>query len=241
MLTRKLDLRGNFVVTGSLPSLTRNSAVESFLAASDEQLSDAYRLSERDYVNRALAFASTEDLGVLHTLELELTAGVEMAEAMHLHSLLEPAATLLQQLRDGFNKRLEAIRRKDKRARMNLANDIRCASERIVIRPTYVLSTTGVEVYFRYIPADLEAALAYVLMLLLDSTRPYGRDLCRCKLPDCRRFFLAIKPVIGRPRRDYCCEGHLQKSRALTGVERVQRYRERKRIAKEKATRRRSR
>jgi hypothetical protein len=123
--------------------------------------------------------------------------------------------------------RLEAVAGKKKDGWLDLANTIYQAGARITIQPTYLVSAKGVEVHYRHHPADLDAALGYVLMMFLDSKRPYGRDLCRCKISECGNFFLAIKPKTGRPRRDYCCQAHLEISRTRTGVRRVQDYRRR--------------
>jgi hypothetical protein len=184
-------------------------------------------LTERDYVLRALDFANTIDAPTLHALQTVLIAGIVIPDPIYFHSLHAPMTDKLLAVRAQLVARLEAIAGKNRNAWLDLANTIYRAGERIEIRPTFLVTTTGVEVRYRHIPADLDAALGYVLMLLLDSKRPYGRDLCRCKISECQKFFLAIKQKTGRPRRDYCTQAHLDASRARTGVRRVQDYRRR--------------
>lgn len=47
------------------------------------------------------------------------------------------------------------------------------------------------------------------VLLLADEHRPFGRALCRCRLKDCQRFFLEVKPATGRPQRLYCSRKHM--------------------------------
>jgi hypothetical protein len=197
-------------------------------------------LTERDYVLRTLDFANTTNIEALHALQTVLVAGIVIPDPVFFYSLHEEKPGKLMEVRTQLVSRLEAVAGKKRGAWLDLANTIYRAGERITIKPTYLLSATGVEVHYRHSPADLDAALGYVLMMLLDSKRPYGRDLCRCKIPECQNFFLAIKPKTGRPRRDYCCQAHLDASRTRTGVRRVQDYRRRqkaKAIAKLRPTR----
>jgi hypothetical protein len=184
-------------------------------------------LTERDYVLRALDFANALDAPTLHALQRVLISGIVIPDPVYFHSLHAPLTNQLLAVRAQFVVRLEAITGKSKNARLDVANTIYQAGERIEIRPTFLVAETGVEVHYRHLPADLDAALGYVLMLLLDSKRPYGRDSCRCKISECQKFFLAIKPKTGRPRRDYCCQAHLEASRNLTGARRVQDHRRR--------------
>ena len=138
-------------------------------------------------------------------------------------------------LREKLEKQVETIRTDTRKARADLADEVRRAGERIAIRPSYIVTNSGVEIFHRHFPADLEAAVGYALLLLLDPSRAYGSDLCRCKLAECGRFFLAIKPPTGRPRRDYCCAEHLEAAREKSSVDRVRAFRERE---KAKASRR---
>jgi hypothetical protein len=63
--------------------------------------------------------------------------------------------------------------------------------------------------YFNYFP-DLDTALSYAIMLLIDSRKPYGAAISQCHLARCSRFFLATKKRGGgRPNRKFCCSKHL--------------------------------
>src|SRR5262249_14745523 len=58
---------------------------------------------------------------------------------------------------------------------------------------------------------DVETALCYAVMRLLDSRRPYWEAVSQCRLASCGRFFLARKKRGGgRPNRTYCCPEHLE-------------------------------
>lgn len=215
-----------------------NEAAKVFIEAT-RTITDGPLLAERDYVVRALAFATTVDASALHSIEVELVSGVRIQEPVYLASLLEESTPALRRAQAQFLDRLEIIQNSKKAAHLALANEVWSAGEQTLIRPTYLASRDGIEVHYRYYPVDLGAALNFVLLLLLDTARPYGRDLCRCRLKKCQRFFLAIRRPMGRPRRDYCSPEHLEASRAVTGVQRVQAYRKRQREAQEKAARRR--
>jgi hypothetical protein len=66
---------------------------------------------------------------------------------------------------------------------------------------------------------------SYALLLLLDVERPYGRDLCQCRLPSCGDFFFAKRPATGRPQRLYCAHEHLLRAHAANAPARVRRSR----------------
>ncbi len=56
---------------------------------------------------------------------------------------------------------------------------------------------------------NVASALAFATLLVLDKRNPYGKSLCRCKLPSCERFYLARKnPKGGPPNRTYCDPDH---------------------------------
>jgi hypothetical protein len=48
--------------------------------------------------------------------------------------------------------------------------------------------------------------------LIADSARGFGDDLCRCKLDECGKWFLANKPPTGRPQRLYCGKPHMDQA-----------------------------
>lgn len=56
---------------------------------------------------------------------------------------------------------------------------------------------------------DTHAELSHGVLNLLDDQLSYGDALCRCKLPNCRRFYLARRNPNGGPaNRTYCSPGH---------------------------------
>jgi hypothetical protein len=206
----------------------RGDPLERFLSATNG-IVDSPLLTESDYVRNVLEFANTKDPADLHALETMLVSGLELQGQVYFHALEDHLNPHLLALREGLGKQLETIRTDTRKARAELADEVRRAGERIAIRPSYILTNSGVEVFYRHFPADLEAAIGYALLLLLDPTRAYGRDLCRCKLAECGRFFLTLKRPTGRPRRDYCCAEHLEAAREKSSVDRVRAFRERER------------
>ena len=218
-------------------SCAQSDPLQHFLSATDGVV-DAPLLTESDYVQNVLELANTRKPADLHALRTMLVSGVKLQGQVYFHALQGQLNPHLLALHERLEKQVETIRTDTRKARADLAEEVRRAGERIAIRPSYIVTNSGVEVSYRHFPADLEAAIGYALLLLLDPTRGYGSDLCRCKLAECGRFFLAIKPPTGRPRRDYCCEEHLEAAREKSSVDRVRAFRERE---KAKASRRRHR
>lgn len=68
----------------------------------------------------------------------------------------------------------------------------------------------------------------FTSMLLLDESRPFGKDLCQCRLDGCGRFFLAQKPRTGRPQRLYCTREHMLEMHARESTRRAKESREKK-------------
>lgn len=204
------------------------------------RIPDLRPLSEAEYLGRVLAFANAREPEQLHALETELVSGLELDEPpVFFHALQAPLTPKLLDAQGRLRNQLDVIRNAGSEARRALENEVRLAGEMIAIRPAYVVTESGVEVSYRYFPANLEAAIGYGLILFLDARRPYGKDLCRCKLEECQKFFLTIRRPSGRPRRDYCCKEHLKTDHNRDAAGRVKAYRERQ--AAEKAKPRRNR
>lgn len=98
-----------------------------------------------------------------------------------------------------------------------------------------------------YQPESPEAAVAFVLDLLLDEAKGYGADLRRCQLEGCERFFfVSTRPRERGKRRvgvvpKYCSPEHMTKAHnrvkaAWTKASRLQ-ARERVAMARTKAKR----
>lgn len=202
-------------------------------------ISDMTPLPEAEFVDRVLGFANARDQEQLHALETELVSGLKLDEPpVFFYALQAPLTPKLRETQECLRKNLDVIRNTPREAPRLLENELRQAGDRIAIRPSYVATSTGVEVLYRYYPVNLEAALGYGLVLLLDKERPYAKDLCRCRLEQCEQFFLAIRPVMGRPRRDYCCKEHLAIAHNRDSADRVRLHRERKAAEKAKPRRR---
>lgn len=78
------------------------------------------------------------------------------------------------------------------------------------LRDVWALPTLGREPHLHLAPfwiiTSASAFDAFLNVLLLDGSRPYGSGLRRCALEDCPRFFLQPTQA-GRPQR-YCTEEH---------------------------------
>src|SRR5260370_15408129 len=122
-------------------------------------------LTEHDYILRALDFANATNVEALHALKTVLVAGSLVSDQVFLHSLHEETPGKLAEVRTQLMNRLEAVAGKKKDGRLDLQNTIYQAGARITIQPTYLVSAKGVEVHYRHHPADLDAALGYVLMM----------------------------------------------------------------------------
>ena len=94
-------------------------------------------------------------------------------------------------------------------------------SPRIAIFPSFRFEAKRFLVSHHYIAQRPDAVVLYASLLLLDLSRPYGRDLCRCQLPCCRKFFLAVRPSSGRARRSYCSEEHMLQAHSAGSSRRV--------------------
>jgi len=106
--------------------------------------------------------------------------------------------------------------------------DIEKEFRNIWILPRIHRTGNGVRVSNTFLLLDWASFSSYLFALLLDETRPYARDLCRCNLAECGRLFLAVKPATGRPQRLYCDEKHMHKAHALQSTQRARESRARK-------------
>ena len=65
----------------------------------------------------------------------------------------------------------------------------------------------------------------FIIILILDEARGIGRDLRKCNLPGCERFFLVYKPPTGRPQSRYCTKKHMHEAHARTATSRARKSR----------------
>ena len=223
--------------------LSGDPAVCEFLALVGG-FSDAARLSERDYVDFALAFASLklpEAADHAHSVYLQLMSGLRTTEPLpDLLPIAVDTAAALQEAQERFVECLEAIRQDPAHAATQVASALFDAGSRIVMRPTFLTADGAVEVSYRCFPADFDAALGFALMLLIECNRPFLGNLCRCKYLGCQRYFLAVtdKTRVGRPRRDYCSGEHFRLARASTAKDRIRAYRKGLRDKRQRTARR---
>jgi hypothetical protein len=91
----------------------------------------------------------------------------------------------------------------------------------------------GVSLQYHAVINNPASFTTFALILLLDVApgRNFARDLCRCRLKGCDRFFLARKPKTGRPQRLYCTRKHMLEAHTLGSTKRVQRSRARRALA----------
>lgn len=82
------------------------------------------------------------------------------------------------------------------------------------------------------LPRTRKGALAYALALLLDDDLPYRRELRRCQLDGCGKFFLVYRPPLGRPRDRYCTPEHMQEKQDRGLSKRVMKSRAKQRKPK---------
>lgn len=220
--------------------LEGNSAVAACLRNLDV-IAEAPRLAESEYVNLALAFASLRlpmDAGLAHGVYTQLMTGLQVPDLLPDPLVSDDAIAGLHEAQERFVRWLESIRNAEPRAILKVASALSENGNRLLMRPAFVAGMDTVEVSYRYYPADFEAALGFVLMLLVDKHRPYIGNVCRCKYADCQRFFLAIKSTTGRPRRDYCSASHFALARTASGAARIRAYRQKVSEQRKRSTRR---
>jgi hypothetical protein len=99
---------------------------------------------------------------------------------------------------------------------------------RMVLIPRYTFESHRMRVRYHYLPEDLKAVLAYVILILRDESKRFKAEFARCQLKRCGKFFF-IPDVVsqGRRRKSYCCEEHMLEQHRATGAERVQKHRAR--------------
>jgi len=95
---------------------------------------------------------------------------------------------------------------------------------RIEARPFLRKKRGGVSLGYRAIINNGAAFYAFVAVLLLDRRPGLGRDLRRCELKSCRRFFL-VRHGRGRPQNRFCSSEHLRSAHDLEAADRMRRLR----------------
>lgn len=124
-----------------------------------------------------------------------------------------------------FVKDLDALARNYKRARTLLLSKVP-TSPTVALVPHFRQNATAMDVGYRFIARDLQSALWYVCALLLDDSTELGRNLSRCRLQECSKFFFAQPNPRGGPRRrEYCSEEHMLEQHGRDAAHRMARKR----------------
>jgi len=96
------------------------------------------------------------------------------------------------------------------------------------LEPKLRITRAGVTLDYRLRFERVSAAVAYAVILLIDPRRSFWRQVCRCQLKSCNRFFMERRQETGRPQRRYCSREHMLEAHALRSTERAQRSRAKK-------------
>lgn len=80
---------------------------------------------------------------------------------------------------------------------------------------------------------DTLLLISYAAAVLASDGNGLRRDLCRCHLETCRKFFFAKRSTSGRGKRRtrYCCEKHMQTAHEMDNARRQRVSKEKKRKA----------
>ena len=103
----------------------------------------------------------------------------------------------------------------------------------IVLVPVYSAAESKLQTQYFVIAEQLTAVLQYAHGLLLNDEYEFGRLLSRCRLPECRRLFLASSSKRGgRPRRLYCTESHMKLAHDRAAPARVAHHRAKQKVGR---------
>jgi hypothetical protein len=167
------------------------------------------RLSERNYCEMLLVLANTGALSVdeWQTMLSGAPASSDPgAQRRWMEGVLTDGAVEI--VRDQLG---QLVKYGPKRAQSKLGPWWADSATRagMVLLPSFLGADGNAEVSYRLLARDGWAAITFAMTLFFDAKRTFGRDLCRCKLEDCGKFFF-VKPLKkrGRPRRDYCTPAH---------------------------------
>lgn len=203
-------------------------AIDGFLSATSET-KDWPKLSESEYVDRILRFASArpdEHAEELFDTWFELVFGTTVPQEER-GGGVAGMGTKLYEDQAQLIEWLEIVRTGRQTAIQKLKSVVSEAGDKVIIRPAFVEQDGKLTAEYRFFPTSIQAAFGYGLLLILDEDRGYS--ICRCKYSECLRYFLATEPENGRPRRVYCSTEHLDAARRAEGTERMRRTRSKQR------------
>lgn len=189
-------------------------------------------LSETSYIEAGLTLANWP---ALEPDEAALNAGIRLTLGAGVDARFSPSAKDLAQLEAATRPFIEDLsvlasrRGRDRRSAI-AQRSIPLANQQVCF-PAFGHSPNdknkGISMEIRYLPRDLESALAFIVVLFLDDARPYGRDLSRCRLDSCRRFYLIDRSASNRPNTTYCCPEHGAEQNRKDNAERQRQRRKR--------------
>jgi hypothetical protein len=190
-------------------------------------------LTETGYIEEGLTLANWPRL---ESDRAALAAGLRLMmsdEGVYLAPGYSPSSKDLAHLitaTQPFIQNLDELAaHRSKGSRLAIAHRVIPLADRQICFPVFDFDPKdkrkGVAMELRCYPESLEAALAYIVALFLDNSRPYGRDLHRCKLDSCRRFYLVDRTAAKRPNTSYCCPEHGAEQNRLDSAERQRRSR----------------
>ncbi len=84
------------------------------------------------------------------------------------------------------------------------------AIQTVIAQPTVRSSRADVEIEYHHIINSTDAFQAFIAILMLSKKHDIGRYLCKCRVSDCKRFFLSEKRRKhgGKPIRVSCSPEH---------------------------------
>jgi hypothetical protein len=187
-------------------------------------------MSERELVREAIRFANADADGEDRWRFLGLSLGAKVPfkkfKRVRDRTTLKPA---YQPEQDAFRLSLAEIVRGDE---LSEPKRIAEAASHMLLIPRVIFEGRELQLKHQYVPENLEAALSYVLLLLVDPSKEYGRALSQCHLDRCGKFFFIVWPKTGRPRTKYCSNSHMEEVHQATALQRVRKSRAKKRSSK---------
>jgi len=196
------------------------------------EASTGLAVSERELLESAIDFANLPTLtgALLQVPGLKLPRKlIEESRARGLTVALGVKDPELLKLREQFREDLAAIieagaESLPARTATRLMQD----AARMVLVPKYTFENRRMRTRYHYLPADLKAVLAYVILILRDESKRFKREFARCQLKRCGKFFFIADAVTqGRQRKSYCCADHMLEQHRSTSAIRVRMHRER--------------
>jgi len=147
----------------------------------------------------------------------------------------DPDSPIARDLRDTCTAERDVLRQYllaiiNREVTQDLISLWRRRASSLVLTPHFSFAAGQLRVSYLHRAGELfdlppNCAISYALLLLMDTKRTYGRDLCLCRFKSCGKFFFVVRPPRGRPQRKYCKREHMLLAHAANAAERVRRSR----------------